>query len=72
MHGKVCIVSDATGISDYISDGINGFVFKSGVVSELIEKMNWVFNNRDKLFQIGKMQDKLMKNILEWNVLGKN
>lgn len=54
MHGKVCIVSDATGISDYICDGINGFVFKSGEVSELIEKMNWVFNNRDKLLQIGK------------------
>ena len=54
MHGKVCIVSDTTGISDYICDGINGFVFKSGEVSELIEKMNWVFNNRDKLSKIGE------------------
>ncbi|MBQ9359715.1 MAG: glycosyltransferase family 4 protein [Lachnospiraceae bacterium] len=29
MHGKICIVSDATGVAEYINNGRNGFVFKN-------------------------------------------
>lgn len=71
MHGKVCIVSDATGISDYIRDGINGFVFKSGEARELIEKMNWVFNNQDELLQIGKNARQTYEKYFEMDGFGK-
>ncbi len=54
MHGKACIVSDTTGIADYIHDGINGLVFKSGNVDELADKMRWIFNNEKDISQIGR------------------
>lgn len=54
MYGKTCIVSDRTGIADYISDGINGFIFKSGDEDALAEKINWIFMNQKLLPQIGK------------------
>lgn len=53
MYGKVCIVSDSTGMADYISHGVNGLICKTGDAEDLAEKMNWVFQNKDKLQQIG-------------------
>lgn len=53
MHGKICIVSDSTGMADYISNGQNGFIFKTGDVEDLSDKMKWVFHNKEKLQQIG-------------------
>ena len=53
MYGKTCIVSDATGVVDYISHGENGLVCKKGDAEDLAEKIKWVFCNKEKLQQIG-------------------
>ena len=45
MHEKICITTDATGMTDYISDGINGLVFKSEDVDALYNKMKWVIEH---------------------------
>lgn len=45
MLGKVCIVSDNTGIAKYISDGENGFVFNTGDSKSLREKIEYVVNH---------------------------
>lgn len=53
MYGKVCITSDANGTIDYIEDGKNGFICKSGDPGDLAKKMRWIINNKDKLPYIG-------------------
>ena len=41
MHEKICITTDATGMTDYITDGENGLIFESENVDALYEKMKW-------------------------------
>lgn len=54
-----CIVSDATGISDYIEDGENGFIFKNENSTELAEKIRWCINNRTVLRTMGNKARKI-------------
>lgn len=54
MMEKVCIISDNCGISDYIDDGINGFIFKSGSADSLSKVMVWCDNHMKALSEIRK------------------
>lgn len=54
MMGKVCIVSDHTGIADYIEHGKNGFVFHSENVEELSKLMIWCYQHQECLKEIGE------------------
>jgi glycosyltransferase involved in cell wall biosynthesis len=54
MYGKTCIVSDHAGMTGYVDDGENGFVFESENSDELCAKMRWCIENKDKLETIGK------------------
>lgn len=54
MYGKVCIASDATGISDYIEDGKNGFIVPCESIDALCERMEWIIDNQDHLSDIRK------------------
>lgn len=49
MNKKICITSDTTGIADYMTDGVDGFIFKSGDIEDLKNKLEFVVNNWDKL-----------------------
>lgn len=53
MMGKLCLVSDATGISQYITDGENGLIFKSENPEDLVQKLQYVIDNIDMLKRIG-------------------
>lgn len=54
MHSVPCIVSDVIGTAAYIRDGEDGFVFPSGDVQMLVEKIHWCVDNREKLENMGK------------------
>lgn len=54
MYGKVCVVSDMVGTSEYIIDGYNGFICKQGDVCELYYKLEYILENRDMISLIGK------------------
>lgn len=54
MFQKLCIVSDATGISKYMQDCINGFVFKSENVQELLKRMLLIIADKEKLTGIAR------------------
>lgn len=54
MYGKTCIVSDSIGMADYITEGKNGFVFPKGNWEILSEKMEWIIENREQIWQIGQ------------------
>lgn len=49
-----CIVSDHTGISNYICDGENGYVCASGDVRAMADRMTEVLNNPQKAESVGK------------------
>lgn len=53
MFEKACIVSDSIGMADYILEGENGLICKTGDANDLAKKMSWMIDNRDKLEQIG-------------------
>jgi glycosyltransferase involved in cell wall biosynthesis len=47
MHGKMCITTDATGMTEYITDGDNGMVFESENADALYGKMLWCIEHYD-------------------------
>lgn len=53
MFGKPCIGSDNTGMSDYINDGINGFVCKTENIYDLRDKMEYFICNPQKINEMG-------------------
>lgn len=46
MFGKLCIITDMTGIAEYIKNGENGFVVKAGDSDQLAERIAWIIHNR--------------------------
>ena len=54
MMGKPCIVSDHCGITEYIKNGVNGFVFPRGNADSLAQLLKWCMENRKKLEEIGQ------------------
>jgi glycosyltransferase involved in cell wall biosynthesis len=52
--GLPIISTPVGGIPDSVIDGLNGFLIKSGDVSELKNKMEWCVNNRDLLNNYSK------------------
>lgn len=54
MQSKVAICSENTGTAGILRDGYDGFIYHNNSVDELAEKIAYVFENRDKLQQIGK------------------
>ena len=82
MHEKLVIVSSAAGISEYITNGVNGFVFESENVGALKDDILWVLNNREKAkiiasngrklyeerFTIDEFENRVCKVLEEWVV----
>ena len=75
MNEKVCIVSDMTGSADYIIPYENGLICKAGDVDSLVERINWVLDNKQEMKRIGEnayqiykkhfAMEQFEKNILE-------
>lgn len=59
MMEKVCIVSDQTGIADYIEHGKSGFIFQSENAEELNELIVWCFSHQNQLKKIGENARKI-------------
>lgn len=38
--GLITVISDTTGLSEYIENGVNGFIYKSESLSELVQTLN--------------------------------
>lgn len=53
MHSVPCIISNATGTTEYMIDGINGLVIPNQDIQALTEKIVWCVENRQKLERMG-------------------
>ena len=54
MYEKVCIVSDACGIIDYLTGKEKELVYHKDSIEELADKILWCINNKKELKRIGK------------------
>ena len=52
-HGKVCIVTKESGISDIIEYGKDGFIVSANDVNDLKQKIEWCILNRSELKKMG-------------------
>ena len=59
MHSVPCIVTDAAGTAEFITNRENGLVFKSEDAVDLSEKISWCVRNSDKLESMGKNARKI-------------
>lgn len=71
MFRKLCIVSDAAGISKYMTDGQNGFIFKSEDVEELVEVLKEVIDNYSGMEEIRDEGRKIYLSSFEQGVVYK-
>jgi glycosyltransferase involved in cell wall biosynthesis len=53
LHRVPCLLSDAVGTAAYITDGINGLVFKNEDIHGLQEKILWCMENRSAVKKMG-------------------
>lgn len=72
MHCVPCLVSDAAGTAAYISDYVDGMVFKSENAGELREKILWCMANRDALKRMGKEAEKVFEKVFSVTAFEKN
>ncbi len=71
MHHVPCLLSDAVGTAAYITDGVDGMVFKSEDIRELQEKILWCVENRDRLREMGDQAYKVYETIFSVNAFEK-
>ncbi len=72
MHEKTVIVSSNTGIADFITNGINGYVFEDGNVAELARLLTFVVEHKDKLSDVGKAARRTFVDELSVSALQRN
>lgn len=54
MHCVPCIVSDATGTAEYITNGVDGLIIPNQDIQALSEKIEWCVKNRPNLRRMGE------------------
>lgn len=53
-RGKPVVGADIGGIPELIDNGVNGLLFKPGDVNDLVEKIKYLLDNKDKIQELGR------------------
>ena len=72
MHRVPCLLSDAVGTAAYISDGVDGMIFKNGDIDELQEKILWCIENRNTIKKMGNKAYKVYETVFSVKAFEKN
>ena len=70
MNGKICITTDATGIAEYIEDGVSGFIVRSDDVNSLAEKIKYIICNISDLNDMRKAAREVYDKYFSMQVFG--
>lgn len=68
--GKAVLVSDLPGMTEIVTDGVNGYVFKEGQLSDLVEKLNFALDNKAGLQSVAEQGLQHMRDNYDWNKIG--
>lgn len=71
-YGKLCIVSDAAGITQYISNMQNGIIFENACVDELADRLYWCIQNKDEIVNMKKESRKTYEYFFTMDVFQNN
>lgn len=72
MHHIPCLLSDAVGTAAYITDGIDGMIFKNGDPYRLREKILWCIKNQDALKKMGDEAYKVYESVFSVKAFERN
>ncbi len=72
QHEVMSIVSDAAGISEYLTDGQNTLIFPSENAEALAEKIRWCLDNRSLVKKMGKQSYGIYEKIFSMEVFERN
>ena len=72
MFGNICLCTTSTGTSCYIEDGVNGFVFDTGDIDQLREKIEYIINHFNELNIIKKKGRKIFDDYFDIKIFEKN
>jgi len=70
-HELPVIASQSSGISEYIINGVNGYLFEKGEPRALANRINMIFNQPSVADIIGKSGRIKMMNNYRWNTIAK-
>lgn len=65
-YGKAVLMSDLPAVKEVIDDGHNGFLFESGNSDDLVEKLNNLLTDPEKLQVAGQEAQETMKKFFGW------
>lgn len=72
IQRKLCLCSDHTGTAHYLQDGKNGFVFESGNVEQLAQKIEYIVAHRTEMDEIAMEGRKLYDQYFSMNIFREN
>lgn len=72
QHKVMSIVSDAAGISEYLTDGKDALIFPSENAKALAEKMRWCLNNRSLVEKMGEQSYRIYEKFFTMEVFERN
>lgn len=72
IQSKLCIISDACGISHFLTDGKDGFVFESENVDALVDKIKYIIDHYNDMDNIRKNARKVYENNFTTEIFEKN
>lgn len=71
-YKKPVVTSDLPAFTQFVEEGVTGFISKAGDVESLANAMERAINSREYLDRIGQAGHDLVKSQLNWNDLAKN
>ena len=72
MNGKTAIISDITGIAEYVVNGQNGLIFESEKIEQLTELIKWVLDQEERAKQIGEASKEIYEKYFSMEVFERN
>lgn len=72
MYHKIGLCSDGTGVSRYMTDGQDGFVFKNENVEELKKRLEYIVLNFDKLGDLRERGRRIYETTYSQEIFEKN
>ncbi len=70
-YARPVLVSDLPALKEVVMDNKNGFLFKSGNIADLSERLNQILNDKHNLEEVGKNGNSFINKKFCWDDIGR-